>query len=472
MALRVAFFTLGCKLNQLETESFADAFARAGSEICALDAEESSAAGAAPQGAAPPGAAPAAAAPLDLFVINTCTVTGKADRKARRMVRLALAENPRAAALITGCYAQVDAQALASLDERALVLPGQSKELLLGLPEWLSQRPLSEDLPALLREWLASALGSAMPPGDRARFAFKPEAFSFHSRPSLKVQDGCDNACAYCLVRVARGPSVSLAAAELLARARALEERGREELVLTGVNLSQYRDGDIDFPALLRFLVEGTDRIAFRLSSYEPERIDEAFLEAFSHPRVRPHVHLAAQSGSARVLEVMGRRYGPRALLAAVESLRRAKGDPFIAADFISGFPGETEADAEATLELARTCDFAWIHSFRFSPRPGTRAAAMAGRVPEAVAGRRAEALAELGKAGKLAYINRCIGSQATAVLEIGLGGTSANYLRLKMRGLPPEARPGQAVVCRIEEGPRAAWGERVDGCALYIKAG
>jgi threonylcarbamoyladenosine tRNA methylthiotransferase MtaB len=461
MPLRVAFFTLGCKLNQLETESFADAFARVGATVLAFDVEHSPLAG---------------APPADLVVINTCTVTGKADHKARRMIRLALSANPLACALVTGCYAQVAAKEIAALDERVLVLPGQAKEALLGLAEWLAAKTESGELSALIREWLAPIVApAAISPlqaqtgRGQASFAFKPESFSFHSRPSLKIQDGCDNSCAYCLVRVARGRSQSLGADELLARARALEERGKAEIVLTGVNLSQYRDGSVDFPALLELLVAGTSRVAFRLSSYEPDRIDASFLEAFSQPRVRPHVHLAIQSGSRRVLEAMGRAYGQEEILGAVEALRRVRRDPFIAADFISGFPGETEVEAEESIELARSCDLAWIHSFRFSSRPGTKAASMPGRVTENVISLRALALSKLGKSGKAAYIKRWIGLQAAAVLELGLGATADNYLRLKLRGLPEAAHPGQGIICRIEGDGGGTGAGNSDGYAQFI---
>jgi threonylcarbamoyladenosine tRNA methylthiotransferase MtaB len=169
----------------------------------------------------------------------------------------------------------------------------------------------------------------------------------------------------------------------------------------------------------------------------------------------------------------MGRRYGRAEVLAAVEGLRRARTDPFIAADIIAGFPGETEADAEATLELARDCGFAWIHAFRFSPRPGTKAVSMPGRVPERVAGQRVEALLELGRAARSSYLDRWLGRELKAVLEVGLGATSENYLKLRIRGLPESARPGQEIICRIEKkSEERSCLERVgdvDAFALYI---
>jgi threonylcarbamoyladenosine tRNA methylthiotransferase MtaB len=311
---------------------------------------------------------------------------------------------------------------------------------------------------------IQSAAGAALD-----RFAFNPESFAFHSRPSLKIQDGCNNACAYCRVHIARGASTSLPAAAALERAQALEAAGRAEIVLAGVNLSQYRDGEVDFPGLLRILIAGTSRIAFRISSYEPDKLDGAFVEAFAEARVRPHVHLALQSGSDPVLAAMGRKYDAASVRAAVGELRRVKGDPFLAADIIAGFPGESEADAEASLELARDCGFAWIHAFRFSPRPGTKAASMPRRVSERVAGERAAALLELGRSGRASYVGRWLGRDVDAVLESDLYATTENYLKVKIEALPEGASPGQAIRCRIERTSTVEAAKEVDAIGQHI---
>jgi len=204
MPLRVAFRSLGCKLNQLETESCADAFARGGAVVLPSDAEDSVRA--------------------DLIVVNTCTVTHKADRSSRRILRQALAANPDSVVLVTGCYAQVEAEALAAMDDRILVLPGADKSALLGLPARLAHAG-GADLLSCLRACLASTTAPAPDgsPGLPGRFDYNPSYFAFHSRPALKIQDGCDNDCAYCRVRLARGPAASLGSGEALARVRALD---------------------------------------------------------------------------------------------------------------------------------------------------------------------------------------------------------------------------------------------------------
>lgn len=377
MRLGVAFQTLGCKLNQLETDALVDSFKIEGASILPLRGGR-------------------AAGRVDLFVLNTCTVTGKAEQKARHAARAVLAEHPRAVVLVTGCYAQLDGEGLESIHERIVAVPGENKDAILVLSHWLEEHWNGRgDLLDAVREWKAES----RPPDEGGdRFAFNPGYFALHSRPALKVQDGCDNRCAYCRVRLARGASRSLPAATALARARSLEAAHKAEIVLTGVNLSQYRDGSMRFPGLVAALLEGTTGAAFRISSYEPDRIDEAFLSIFARDRVRPHAHLPVQSGADPVLAAMGRGYRRDLVLAAIEALRRVKGDPFLAADIIVGFPGETDEDFSATLELCRTAGFAWIHAFPFSPRPGTRAFEFRPRVPERVAGERAAELGALAR--------------------------------------------------------------------------
>jgi threonylcarbamoyladenosine tRNA methylthiotransferase MtaB len=452
MPFRASFYTLGCKLNQLETDAIAEAFAREGALVrpFASGGDRSE----------------------DLVVVNTCTVTVKADRSARRTIRLALETRPRAVVIATGCYAQVEAGVLSAIDGRVLALPGSVKAALLGLPRRLAESGLldaGQSDPAALLDFLRGALAAGADAMADPRFAYDPKRFAFHSRPALKIQDGCDNDCAYCRVRIARGPAASLSAPEVLSRARALEAAGRAEIVLTGVNLSQYRDGGMAFPGLLGFLLEGTESLAFRVSSYEPDAIDQAFLDAFAHPRVRPHVHLAVQSGSDPLLRAMGRRYSRSDVLDAARALRAFRDEPFIAADLIVGFPGETAEDFAASLELARDCDFAWIHAFRFSSRPGTRAASLPDAVPERIAGERARALFELALAAKSNYVERWRGRELKAVLERDLCATTENYLKLKPRGLPESARPGQEILCRVEGKPEEAESEPLDAASVFL---
>ncbi len=389
MSFSARFRTFGCKLNQIETESLEAAFAKAGFDVVAR------------------GAASA-------YVVNTCTVTSMAEQKARREIRQFLRESPEGVVVVTGCYASVSEADVTALGPRVVVVPGGFKSAVHALAHDLAEA-LSKGLDPFdaARAFVDAARGRPVDP-----FAFAPERFSFHSRASLKVEDGCDNRCAYCRVCIARGNAVSLDPDTAVARARELEATGAREIVLTGVNLSQYRHGKLGFAGLVAKLAEGTERVRFRISSWEPDKADDEFLAAFAHPRVCAHVHLSAQSGSDSVLARMGRRYDSALLADAIAKIRQVKGDPFIGFDAIAGFPGETDAEAAESAAFFKEAEPAWIHAFVFSPRPGTRADSMKPRVPERIATERARALAEIGRAGRMTYARRWIGKTLDAIVE------------------------------------------------------
>jgi threonylcarbamoyladenosine tRNA methylthiotransferase MtaB len=309
-------------------------------------------------------------------------------------------------------------------------------------------------------------------------FRFSPSSFSFHSRPYLKIQDGCNRRCAYCRVPLARGPSVSLDPEAALERLRRLEEAGFAEAVLTGVNIAQYRspacgEGDVyGLGELLLFLLKNTSTIALRLSSIEPEPgfLEGAFAEAVKDSRIRPHFHLSVQSGSDRVLKAMARPYGREDIIKAADTLRKLKGDPFLACDIITGFPGESPADFGQSFDLCAGVDFAWIHGFTFSPRPGTAAFSLPHRVSEREAVERLERLAGLAERGKRAFVARQQGKTVQAVVAGSkkvpfLSLVTDNYIKVRApfpsgREIQPKA--GSALLCRI--GPYAGNGFDAEG--------
>lgn len=445
ITLRLAVHTLGCKLNQLETESVLAAFREASWEIV-------------PWGER-----------ADLYIINTCTVTSMAEQKARRLMRKVLRENSQALVIATGCYAQLDPDAIRDIglegySDRLVVLSGDAKSSLHRLPAYIDGELCSPaDLPALVAAW-------ARDPQDLERFSFAPSRFEYHSRGFLKIQDGCDNACSFCRVRLARGRSRSLEAPEVLSRLKALEDAGYNEAVLTGINLQSYNDsrapGGLGFrlPDLLPWLLEHSNRIALRISSSEIDGFDDAYARAVASPRIRPHFHLSVQSGSDRILRLMRRRYTRKDVLNAVELLRSVKDDPFIACDIITGFPGETDEDFEATRSLCEEVGFAWIHAFPYSSRPGTEAANMTPHIPERVAAERVHVLVPLAHEGRRAYARRMSGRTIRAIVETSRGGASTgghlplvtalgeNYLRCAL-SIPPAfdlPAPRSAIIARI----------------------
>jgi len=453
--MNFALHTLGCKLNQLEGEGIADSLRKAGFTLSPQDA---------------------AAHGPDIIIINTCTVTSKADQKCRRLIRKALRENPDSCVIVTGCYAQLDHEEIAALENEAggggfhrLFVAGgggggsagAAKSALLELPGYVREvlaRSPDSPLPEIVESWMGRARGGAAADG---AFNFKPEEFAFHSRGYLKIQDGCDNSCNYCRVRLARGPSVSLPKESALVALRSAEARGCAEMMITGVNITQYRYSGYDFDgglaALLEYLLKGTNTIALRLSSLEPDAVDEGLAAVLAHPRIRPHFHLCVQSGSDRVLRAMGRAYTSRTVEQAAALLRGVKANPFLACDIIAGFPGETAADFEQTLALCAQTGFAWIHAFPYSKRPGTAAFPLKNSVCERDITRRVEALTQLALQGRRSYAQSWLNREVSAVVEktppCSTGrcpagqcrAVSENYLKLIVDG---EFPPGSAIRC------------------------
>jgi threonylcarbamoyladenosine tRNA methylthiotransferase MtaB len=459
-----SIYTLGCKLNQLESEAIADSFRQAGFRIVPWDS--------CPE------------APR-ILIINTCTVTSKADQKARRMIRKLLKDNPESCVIVTGCYAQLDAEEIRMLENqrgimRRLFVTGggegaaAAKSALLGLPQYLSGAAGKKPLPYLLESWTRNA-GSEIK--NDSLFDFKPQEFSFHSRGFIKIQDGCDNDCAYCRVRLARGRSVSLNSRAVLERLRAFEEKGCNELFITGVNITQYRDNGVDLAGLLELLLDGTGTIALRLSSLEPECIDERLVCALARPRIRPHFHLSVQSGSDVILKNMRRAYNLHTVEKAISSLRSAKDNPFLAFDIITGFSGETETEFAKTLAFCEKTHFTWIHAFPYSRRPGTTAFTFGDPVPDLDKTRRMEALGALALYGRREYAKAWLGKELSAVVEKDkgpcltrhpqnqCGAVSENYLKLLVKYNGEAPPPGSSITCVpvsvCEGGSRDAVAER-----------
>ena len=403
----VHFETLGCRLNQIETEGAAEFFYQRGWNVqmkaaAARDAEDFS---------------------VSLCVLNTCAVTGKAEQKARRTINLLLKKFPTAALIVTGCYAQLSPEQIAAMDKRVVVLPGKAKSALARVPDLLPQDFDAADLRNILQDQKA---------GDLARdpFVLLPKTFFAHSRSSIKIQDGCDNCCSFCAIHIARGKSVSIPASLALERVVALEEAGQSEVVLTGVNIGQYRSdwqgGTIGIAELLELILERTQKIAVRFSSIYPETVTERFAKAIKNPRVRPHFHISVQSGSDAILKRMNRRYTRSTVIQACGRLKEAKQNPFLACDIITGFPGETGDDFAQTLSLLKEAGFVNAHAFPYSPRPGTAAASFTPKIPERVKDQRVAALNEYSAAAKIAYINSFAGTVRPAISE-SVHGSAAN---------------------------------------------
>ena len=417
-----------------------------------------------------------------LCFVNTCTVTGKAEQKARRLIRLLIKTHPHAVILVTGCYAQLEAAEIEALHPHILAFPGQQKDALTAIPAYLAElirgsayfdtafflsalraylTGLTDNTPQYKQNNTvqnSSAQNISIHGIQKNRlFARSSPHFLFHSRALLKIQDGCNDACAYCRIRLARGKSVSLPAAEVLERLRCIEETGAREVTLTGVNLSQYRSEAGDFADILKLILRNTT-MRIRISSLYPDRIDEALVPLLAHPQICPHFHLSVQSGSDAVLKAMHRRYRKATVYQAVSELRRIKGNPFIGADIIAGFPGETEEDFEETYRMCRELNFAGIHAFPFSARPGTEAWKIQPKVPQRIADQRVKQLNELAETQSKAYLQAWGGKLIYGVTEAPRNGQQTviteNYLSLPLIQASVEKnalRGGEYICVRVQ---------------------
>ncbi|HET7497080.1 MAG TPA: tRNA (N(6)-L-threonylcarbamoyladenosine(37)-C(2))-methylthiotransferase MtaB [Candidatus Eisenbacteria bacterium] len=399
-APRVFYFTLGCRLNQHDTAAMRAALGGAGW----AEAREGEAA--------------------DVVVVNTCTVTARADQEARQAIRRLAREHPGARVVVTGCYAQRAPREVAAI-------PGVSDVMGIAERETIAERlgaagavvprdPIMQrnDL-AVIAVALARAKRPPAPAGDSLPI---PLAFG-RTRALLKVQDGCDAFCSYCVVPYVRGRSRSLPLAEATARARRLLDAGFHEIVLTGADLGAY-GRDLGRRGLLAALVESILSLGpshrVRISSIEPNKVDPSLAAlAGSEPRLCRHFHLPLQSGSPAVLRAMRRPYRPEDYARLVERL--AGGGPAaIGADVIVGHPGEGEAEFEETCRFVSLLPITHLHVFRYSPRPGTRASVQSDAASLAEARERSERLRALGDAKRDAFYRSLIGSVRPAIAERG----------------------------------------------------
>ena len=412
----VCVYTLGCRLNQAESEAVADAFSKRGWTV--VDDTRHA----------------------DLYVVNTCTVTSKAEQKCRRMIRHFAETSPVA---VTGCYAQLNQEEIEALGGDVVVFSLDKKASLLKLPEYLeSELDEGKSMIDALRGYHG---------GEKEPFAFDANEFTYHSRAYLKVQDGCDNSCAYCRVHVARGKAVDLPVEEAVRRALAIEKQGFHEIMLTGVNLTMYDHGGKGLGALVEALLSalGPD-MRLRLSSMEPDHVDDRLLDTFSDYRMQPHFHIPIQSASRKVLARVNRFDDMDHVRYVLDRVRGLKDDPFIAADVITGLPAEGEAEFQESYDFFRKEGFTMMHVFPFSPRPDTPLEKAKDRVPESVRDERARILRALAEELYDAYRERQTGKVAEAILETRKNGvwtgTSGNYLPVTINGTAPFAKRGDLV--------------------------
>ena len=392
----------------------------------------------------------------DLVVLNTCTVTAAADSQARDALRKIHGANPGARIVVSGCYAQRAPEEVAAIEGVEWVV-GNSHQA--RIPQILRENPAIRagkdflSLAELGGDDLSLARGpakiltgdifaqSAVQVAPAAQIAFD------RTRPILKIQDGCNHRCSYCVIPLVRGRSRSLPPDEVVRQARALSDAGAKEIVLSGINLGSY-GGDlsprVELQGIVRRILEETVVDQIRFSSIEPQHVTEDFVALVaSERRIARHFHIPLQSGSDRILRAMGRWYRSTHYAERLALICRRLPDAALGADVIVGFPGEADADFRATQEFIERLPFTYLHVFSFSERPGTAAAALAGRVPPQTIRERARALRELGQQKSATFRAAQQGCTMRA-LTLARGGSdwtealTGNYLRVPVPGRHP----------------------------------
>lgn len=376
MKHRVALYTLGCRLNQSESDSIASDFLRAGHQIVPFHED------------------------ADIYIVNGCTVTSRSDQKSRKALKAA-ARHGKAMVVATGCFVHTNPQ-LPNCPQTAHYVVDNKRK---GHLSHLIRRHFEEGPtdPALLPE---------------DGFGFRPAEKSCRVRSMVKIQDGCDNFCAYCIVPHTRGRPVSRPAVEVLQHIRQLVDQGCHEVVLTGVNMSHYEQTGMTFADLLRQILELKGDFRLRLSSLEPELLDDRFLELMTHEKMCPHVHLCLQSGSERILKRMRRRYTVRDYLLLVSRLRQRITDCNVTTDIIVGFPGETAEDFESTCQTVREVTFGRVHTFKYSQRAKTPAAGMPDQIDEKTKATRSAFIRDLAAQSANSFHDRFLGTHQTVLVE------------------------------------------------------
>ena len=403
--MRIAIYTLGCKVNQYETQAMEQELAARGHQL--VDFEQ----------------------PADAYIINTCSVTAVSDKKSRQMIRRAKKMNPDAVVAACGCYVQTHTDEAAALGIDLIGGTGQRMEFLqqlLTAAEEKQTRVLVDD--ALHRHEF-----EILPAGGQQS----------RTRAMLKVEDGCRNFCTYCIIPFARGPVRSLPLEAAARQTRQLAEEGYREVVLTGIEISSWGQdlpGEESLIDLLEAVSAAAGEMRVRLGSLEPRTITEDFCRrASALPNLCPHFHLSLQSGCDETLRRMNRRYDTERYDRSVALLRQYFPGMAITTDLIVGFPGETEEEFEKTLDFIRRCGFAQIHVFPYSIRPGTRAAAME-QVPKSVKEERAARAGAIAAALHEEYLQSCVGKTFPVLFEQPgvpgfYTGHAPNYMEVEAPG-------------------------------------
>lgn len=393
----VAFITQGCKLNQYETQAMRELFSNHGYSIVDEDEE------------------------ADIYVINTCTVTHTADRKARQVIRRTIRQNPDTFIVVTGCYVNRDSETISQLDGVDLTLPNREKHRIV--------------------EYLANTDACSIESARDTRFNFEIGNFADQTRAFIKVQDGCNSFCSYCIIPYVRGRSVSRSIESIVDEAKRLSGNGYKEIVLTGIHLMAYGEdlsADMNIADVIETIEEIDEIQRIRLSSIEPMNITDEIISRFvTFEKLAPHFHISLQSGSDAILHRMRRDYTTVQYAELVDKIRKLFPDVGITSDVMVGFPGETDKHFSETCKFIEAMKFSQLHVFRYSAREGTAAADFTDEVSPKIAKERSQIVRDLGEKLYKDFRRKMLGKKMQVLVEDSregkrnwLAGFTGNYIR------------------------------------------
>ncbi|MEG6566180.1 tRNA (N(6)-L-threonylcarbamoyladenosine(37)-C(2))-methylthiotransferase MtaB [Thermoanaerobacterium saccharolyticum] len=402
----VSFFTLGCKVNQYETEAMAEIFKSSGYDVVGFDEY------------------------ADVYVINTCTVTGRGDMKSRQEIRKAKKINPDSVIAVVGCYSQVASNEVLNIPEVNVVLGTKNKGEIVKLVEKGASANKVNAVEDIFK--------------DRKFEELKISAQGGHTRAYLKIQDGCNQYCTYCIIPYARGPIRSRKPHDILDEVKRLRDNGYKEVVLTGIHVASYGKDleNVDLLDIIKMIheIEGIERI--RLSSIEPTFLTEDFVREVSIlPKFCRHYHISLQSGSDSVLKRMGRKYTTSEYKKIIDRVRKYIEDVAITTDIMVGFPGETESEFYETYNFVKDIQFSKMHVFKYSKRAGTKAANYPDQIKNSVKEERSKILIKLSEKCESEFYKRFLGStlnvlfeQRVKELQGYVEGLTDNYIRVAVK--------------------------------------
>lgn len=374
---KIAFKTLGCRLNLFETDALVSEFSKKDYQVVDFDEE------------------------ADVYVVNTCTVTNQSDHKSKQVMNHVNRLHPGSLKIVTGCMATNYKEELEKSDKVNFVVDNDHKSSITSLVD-------------------AYFNGEVVTPDsfEKNLFGYAPADVTFHTRSLIKIQEGCDNFCTFCIIPKVRGRATSRPVEDILENIRQVVEFGYKEVVLTGVNIGRYKDGETDFESLVEKILNIPGDFRVRISSIEPDGYSESFFRLFENPKLAPHMHICLQSGSEDVLLKMRRMYTAKFFEQMAEGIRKRYPDFNLTTDVIVGFPGETEQDFQDSLDVSKRVGFGHIHTFKYSVRRGTRAERMENQIPDKEKTRRSELVRKLSDEMKLEYRRSFIGKDQTVLVE------------------------------------------------------